>query len=182
MWGWCMRLRKAVFLDRDGVLNEPMVRNGKPYPPASMATLKVLPQVRSACAELKQAGYVLVMVTNQPDVGRGIQSREIVEEMNRFISVELGLDAVRVCWHDDGECACRKPQPGMLLDAAVDLNLDLTTSYMIGDRWRDTEAGRNAGCRTVFVDRGYHERQPSNYDLRVSDLPTAVAAILEEHQ
>jgi D-glycero-D-manno-heptose 1,7-bisphosphate phosphatase len=177
-----MRLRKAVFLDRDGVLNEPSVRNGKPYPPADMMSLIVLPEVRSACTALKQAGYTLVMVTNQPDVRRGVRNRDTVEAMNQYIARELSLDSVRVCWHDDNECECRKPKPGMLLDAAAELSIDLASSFMVGDRWRDTEAGRNAGCRTVFVDRGYNERQPSDYDWRVADLPAAVARILKEPQ
>jgi len=168
-----------VFLDRDGVLNAAVVRDGKPYPPARLEDVEILPGVPAALAALRGAGYVLVVVTNQPDVARGAQTREAIDAIHAHLRRELPLDAIYCCFHDDADrCACRKPAPGMLRDAARDLDLDLATSFMIGDRWRDVDAGRAVGCRTIFVDRHYSERQPASFDAKVSSLPEAAAWIL----
>jgi D-glycero-D-manno-heptose 1,7-bisphosphate phosphatase len=169
----------AVFLDRDGVINAAVVRDGRPYPPATVAELAILPGVAVALRELRAAGFQLVVVTNQPDVRRGTKSRESVDAIHEKLRVELPLDAIYCCFHDDeDQCACRKPAPGLLLDAARDRALDLTASYMVGDRWRDTDAGVAAGCRTVFIDHGYAERRPTTFDQRVTSLPEAAAWIL----
>lgn len=171
--------RPAVFLDRDGVVNAAVVREGKPYPPATVDAVTVLPGVPEALAELARAGYALVVVTNQPDVARGTQTRAAVDAIHTRLRGDLPLDAVYCCFHDDADhCACRKPAPGLLLAAARDLDLDLTHSFMVGDRWRDTEAGAAAGCRTIFVDYGYAERQPSSVDRRVTSLAEAATWIL----
>jgi D-glycero-D-manno-heptose 1,7-bisphosphate phosphatase len=171
---------RAVFLDRDGVLSRAVVRDGKPYPPASVEELEILPGVTEACSQLERAGLRLVMVTNQPDISRGTQTRETVDAINRAVQRRLALDDVRVCPHDDKDgCACRKPAPGLLLDAAQDSGIDLKASVMVGDRWRDIECGKRAGCKTVFIDRGYDERRPDSPDLTVSSLPEAVSWILE---
>jgi D-glycero-D-manno-heptose 1,7-bisphosphate phosphatase len=139
----------------------------------------ILPGVDAALADLSRAGYVLVVVTNQPDVARGAQRREVVDAIHARLQAALPLDAVYCCFHDDADrCACRKPAPGLLLDAARDLGLDLAASVMVGDRWRDIDAGRAAGCRTVFVDRGYAERQPTAFDLKADSLVGAAAWIL----
>ncbi len=130
-------------------------------------------------SEFAKTGFALVVVTNQPDVARGIQERAVVEAMHDEVCRALAPDAIIVCYHDDAEgCECRKPAPGMLLQAAQDLNLDLTCSFMVGDRWRDIEAGRRAGCRTVYVDRRYAEPQPDEPEAVVTDLPEAVTWIL----
>ncbi|MBT3765037.1 MAG: HAD family hydrolase [Rhodospirillaceae bacterium] len=172
--------KQAVFLDRDGVLNRSLVRDGKPYPPNSLDELEILPGVEDACGSLKNARFILVCVTNQPDLARGTQSLEVVEEINQTLKEKLGLDDVRVCPHDGADgCDCRKPKPGHLLDAARDFDIDLTSSIMVGDRWRDIEAGQNAGCRTVFIDYGYDEQQPIDPDHVCSDLQGAVSWILE---
>jgi D-glycero-D-manno-heptose 1,7-bisphosphate phosphatase len=156
-------LRRAVFLDRDGVLNGVTVRNGKPYPPRSLAELEILPGVNAGLRLLRQAGFLLIGATNQPDVVRGLAQRETVEAMNARLLAELELDEIRTCWHDDADgCACRKPKPGMLLDAARERQIDLVSSYMLGDRWRDIEAGQAAGCRTVWLRAPYAERGPSS--------------------
>ena len=172
-------LGRAVFLDRDGVLNRALVRDGKPYPPPSVAELVVLPDVPEACARLRDAGFTLVVVTNQPDVSRGTQSQAAVDAINQELVRRAGPLEVRVCPHDDRDhCDCRKPAPGLLLRAAEELQLDLAASVMVGDRWRDVECGQRAGCWTVFVDYGYNERRPAAQDLTVGSLAEAVPWIL----
>lgn len=171
--------RRAVFLDRDGVINRAVVRDGKPYPPHHIDDLEILPGVPDALARLRLADYYLVVVTNQPDVARGTQRREVIDAMHASLAAALPIDEFRVCDHDDpDECACRKPKPGMLEAAARDANLDLSASVMVGDRWRDVEAGRRAGCRTVFIDRDYAEARPDRPDATVGSLPEAVDWIL----
>ena len=171
--------RKAVFLDRDGVINRAFVREGKPYPPAGIAELEILPGVAEALQRLSAAGYYLAVVTNQPDVSRGKATRASIEAIHDILRERLPVDEVRVCYHDDrDECPCRKPAPGMILDAAREAGIDLPSSYMVGDRWRDVEAGRRAGCVTVFVDHGYTETEPVSPDLRVSSLAEAADRIL----
>jgi D-glycero-D-manno-heptose 1,7-bisphosphate phosphatase len=171
--------RRAVFLDRDGVINAAVVRDGKPYPPARVEDVEILPGVADALAHLRAAGFALIVVTNQPDVARGTQTRAAVDAIHDRLATELPLDAVYACCHDDADaCACRKPAPGLLRDAARDHGLDLAGSFMVGDRWRDTDAGAAAGCRTIFVDRGYAERRPHAFDAKVASLPEAAAWIL----
>jgi len=173
-------MRQAVFLDRDGILNRAIVRKGKPYPPASLAEVEILPGAVESCAALREAGFLLIVVTNQPDVVRGTQRREVVEAIDQALYTRLPLDDIRVCYHDDGDhCPCRKPEPGLLLNAAQDWDIDLSASFMVGDRWKDIEAGRRAGCKTIFVDYGYAEREPGNSDHRVSSLAEAVGWILQ---
>ncbi len=155
------RTRAAVFLDRDGVLNQAVVRGGKPHPPASVAELRIAPQAVETIGRLRSAGFVLVGITNQPDVARGATERRAVEEINAAILAALPLDEILVCYHDDADrCACRKPEPGLVLEAADKYDLDLKASFVVGDRWKDVEAGRRAGCRTVFLDLAYDERRP----------------------
>jgi D-glycero-D-manno-heptose 1,7-bisphosphate phosphatase len=176
-------MRRAVFVDRDGVLNRAILREGKPYPPASLSEVRLLPGVREACRKLREAGFALILVTNQPDIARGAVAAEQVGEINSRLKRYLQLDDIRVCPHDDGaRCACRKPQPGLLIDAARSLNIDLKSSYMVGDRWRDVEAGHRAGCQTIFVDYGYRERQPDGPFLRVHSLGEAANWILRTVQ
>jgi len=175
------QLHVAVFLDRDGVINRALVRDGKPYPPSSLTEFEILPGVPEACAKLKQAGFLLVVATNQPDVGRGTMTREIVEVLHRHMSQALLLDRVEVCYHSgrsDSECGCRKPKPGMLQRAARELGIDLPASFMVGDRWRDIDCGHAAGCTTILVDYAYAEplRQPPDY--RVKSLREAADLIL----
>ncbi len=171
--------RPCVFLDRDGVLNEAVVREDRPHPPSSFDELRILPGVPESCGRLSQAGFVLVVVTNQPDIARGTADPVVIEEIHARLRCQITLDAVYLCPHDDAaDCACRKPRPGLLLQAASDLNLDLHRSYMVGDRWRDVEAGQRAGCRTVFVNRGYDEKQPVGPDAIVAGLSQAEGWIM----
>lgn len=172
-------MRRAVFLDRDGVLNRPDVRDGRPYAPRRLEDFEILPDAPGALAALSAAGYLLVVVTNQPDVGNGLVKRQVVEAMHAHMRAVLPIDATKVCYHrQTEECTCRKPRPGMLLEAGVELAIDLTASVMVGDRWSDVAAGRAAGCLTVFVDRNYDEPRPEAPDAIVGSLGEAVSGIL----
>ena len=173
--------RRAVFLDRDGVINRALERGGKPYPPVSLVAFEILPDVPAACAKLKAAGYLLVVATNQPDVGRGTLAQEVVEKIHARMTEQLPIDRVEVCYHSGREtppCDCRKPLPGMLLRAARELGIDLARSWMVGDRWRDVDCGRTAGCRTVFIDRGYAEELKQKPDFFARNLAEAADIIV----
>ncbi|MEI8395762.1 MAG: HAD family hydrolase [Rhodospirillaceae bacterium] len=166
--------RRAVFLDRDGVINRAVVRAGKPYPPHELAEVEILPGVPEALQRLRVAGFELIVVTNQPDVARGTTPLVAVERINGYLRDTLGLETILTCVHDDADgCTCRKPRPGFLLQSSQERGLDLARSFMVGDRWRDVETGHNAGCRTVFIDYGYSERCPE-------DLADHVCASLSE--
>jgi D-glycero-D-manno-heptose 1,7-bisphosphate phosphatase len=170
--------RPAVFLDRDGVLNEVDVRDGVPYPPPDAPALRLLPGVVEACERLHDLGFALVVVTNQPDIARGRQTRAEVDRMHAVLRARLPLDDVVVCPHDDTDgCACRKPAPGMILQAAQRLGLDLRRSFCVGDRWRDVEAARRAGVIAIHVDYHYGERSAVGADAVVSSLLEAVPFI-----
>jgi D-glycero-D-manno-heptose 1,7-bisphosphate phosphatase len=163
-----------VSLDRDGVINRAFVREGRPYSPAFMEQVEVSPDVPEALARLRAAGLRLIVVTNQPDVARGRLSREVVEAMHAALRTRLLLDDIRVCYHDDADdCDCRKPKPGLLLEAAREAMIDLERSFMVGDRWRDIEAGKRAGCTTIFMDLSYVEALTVQPDERVRSLPEA---------
>lgn len=173
--------RRAVFLDRDGVINRVFVRNGKPYAPMALEEFSIYEDVLEAIQRLKQAGYLTIVVTNQPDVARGKVRRETIDALHARMHELLPIDDCLVCPHDDGECDCRKPLPGMLLEASGRHGIDLGHSFMVGDRWRDVDAGRNAGCQTVFIDRGYREQLPEHSPHHVcSSLGAAVVWILSE--
>jgi D-glycero-D-manno-heptose 1,7-bisphosphate phosphatase len=170
---------RAVFLDRDGVINRATVRDGKPHPPATIDELEVLAGVPDALLKLRGAGFRLIVITNQPDVARGTQTREAVEAMHVRLMSELPVDDIVTCYHDGTTCGCRKPKPGALIDAAQRHGVELKRSFMVGDRWRDIEAGQRAGCRCLFVDHGYAEQQPVGSFVRVPSLAAAAEWIIE---
>jgi len=175
-------MKRAIFLDRDGVINRPLVRNNRPYPPMRAEEFELLPGVAEACAKLKAAGFLLVVATNQPDVGRGTLAREIVEAIHAKMCAALPLDRVEVCY-DAGAAhgqlsEFRKPAPGMLLRTARELEIDLHQSWMVGDRWRDVDCGSSAGCRTVFIDLGYDEPLRAEPNFRAGNLSEAADIIL----
>lgn len=155
--------RPAVFLDRDGVLNRAVVRDGKPFPPSGLKELELLPDVASSLLDLKAHGFALYVITNQPDVSRGAQTRETVEAIHQALASSLPIDGIFVCYHDDADdCPCRKPKPGLLFEAQRKHNIDLSRSFVVGDRWRDIDAGHSAGCRTILIDYGYREKKPAH--------------------
>jgi transaldolase len=174
-------LRPAVFLDRDGVLNRTAVRDGTPYPPASLDEVEVLPGVEDALRKLRDRGLPLIVVTNQPDVARGTQTRATVEQINDALARRLGVTAVYTCYHDTADdCECRKPKPGMLTRAAAEHGIDLRRSFMVGDRWGDVAAGAAAGCTTLLIDLPYSQCHRCTPDYKVANLAAAADIILEQ--
>lgn len=176
-------LKRAVFLDRDGTLNREFVRDGRPYPPTRFEDFELYPGAADACARLAAAGFVLVVATNQPDVGRGTCDRALIESIHERLRAQIpSIALIQACFHAGAEhgqpCECRKPAPGLLLDAAARLALDLSRSWMVGDRWRDIDCGHAAGCRTVFLDRGYAEPLRTRPDFTARDLSDAAGIIL----
>jgi transaldolase len=171
-------MTRAVFLDRDGVLNHAVLRDGKPHPPADAASMTIVAGAADALLRLRERDFRLIVVTNQPDVARGTQQRGVVEAMNEKLRAALPVDEVVVCWHDGDACDCRKPKPGALLDAARRHGIDLSRSFMVGDRWRDIEAGQRAGVKCLFIDHGYRERQPEGEFVRVDSIGSAAEEIL----
>jgi D-glycero-D-manno-heptose 1,7-bisphosphate phosphatase len=174
-------MTRAVFLDRDGVLNEAFVRNGKPYSPDTIEEMVIVPDAASALGRLREHGFRLIVATNQPDIARGRLKREQVEAMNAHLRRSLPLDAVEVCTHDDADdCDCRKPKPGLLLRAAEREGITLDESFMVGDRYRDIEAGHSAHCRTILIGDGYGEKFKAQPDAKFGTLTEAVDWIIKQ--
>lgn len=172
-------MNKAVFLDRDGVVNKAVVIDNKPFPPASLHELEIIDGVKEGIAQLKEAGYMVIVATNQPDVARGKTPLQQVEEINRFLESELSIDEVYCCYHDGPDnCHCRKPKPGMLLDAAEKYSINLEQSFMIGDRWRDIDAGKHAGVTTILIDYNYDEQKTEPH-FTAANFTEAVNHILQ---
>lgn len=174
-------MTNAVFLDRDGVLNRAIIRDGKPFPPQCLEELVIFSDASEALNALRLGGYRLVVTTNQPDIARGATTREQVTLLNQHLQDQLPIDAIEVCEHDDADkCTCRKPEPGLLTRAAKRDGIVLATSFMVGDRWRDIEAGRRAGCRTVLIGDGYGEVLMSQPDVTVQTISEAATWILAQ--
>lgn len=174
-------MTRAVFLDRDGVLNKAFVRNGKPHSPDTIEEMIIFPDAAAALGRLRDHGFRLIVATNQPDVARGRLKREQVDAMNAYLRSKLPLDAVEVCLHDDADnCDCRKPNPGLLRRAARRDGIELSQSFMIGDRYRDIEAGYNANCRTILIGDGYGEQFKASPDAKFTTLTEAADWILKQ--
>jgi D-glycero-D-manno-heptose 1,7-bisphosphate phosphatase len=177
-------MQRGVFLDRDGVIIRVILRDRKPYPPAKLEDVVFPLGTSEAIESLRSFGYIVIVVTNQPDVAKGVQSKEVVESIHGLIRQQLQVDDIKVCYHvDEDDCRCRKPKPGMILDAAQEYSIDLAESYMIGDRWRDIEAGKAAGCRTILIrpEVSYNEQQSQGMDAVVDSLYEAAALILKNN-
>jgi len=170
---------RAIFLDRDGVLVIPEFRGGRSFAPRKLKDFRIYPKAAESARRLKDAGYTLVVVTNQPDVGNGLIDRSIVEQMHQKLRATVPVDAIEVCYHTNVDnCDCRKPKPGMLLRAAERLGLDCRRSVMVGDRWSDVEAAKAAGCRSIFINLNYRDRRPEQPDFVVSSFTQAADLIL----
>ncbi len=177
-------LRPAVFLDRDGVLNQVVLRDGKSYPPPDLASFHLLPQVPEILAQLKAAGFVLLVVTNQPDVRTGKQDKAVVEQMHAQLLATLPLDQIFVCYHvREDHCGCKKPKPGMIWEAASLWQVDLQSSYLIGDRWSDIAAGARAGVKTFLLGESYQEPPlEAQATWRTETLAEVLPILLKDHQ
>jgi D-glycero-D-manno-heptose 1,7-bisphosphate phosphatase len=176
-------MKRAVFLDRDGVLARVILRNGRPSAPTVLEEFEIDREAVAVLPTLRAAGFLLIVVTNQPDVARGCVRREVVEAMHRLLQATLPLDDVKVCWEVDSPANMRyKPKPGLLLEAAREHGIDLGRSFMVGDRWRDVGAGRAAGCFTVLIDRAYAEPMTETPDAVCADLAGAAVIILDHAQ
>lgn len=175
-------MRRAVFLDRDGVINRSLVRDGKPYAPVRVSEFELLPGVADALRRLREGGFLNIVITNQPDIATGKQRLEDLDAFHSRLRAELAIDAIKVCTHTDAEdCVCRKPRPGLLFEAAREFGIDLGASYMIGDRWRDVAAGQRAGCKdSFFIDYGYAEKQPEPPFTVVKSLANSVQYMLAD--
>jgi len=173
-------MKKSVFLDRDGVINKVYIKDGLPQSPNSLDELKILPGVKESIIKLKKLNFICLMVTNQPNVSRKKIDKNSVIQMNNFLKNEIALDDIFVCYHDDSDnCNCRKPKPGLLLQAGKKWDVDFKKSFMIGDRWRDIQAGEKVGCKTIFLDYKYNEKKPKKPDF-VSDSLLNAAYIIEK--
>jgi len=174
---------RAVFLDRDGVLNANVMRDGKPVAPTMISDFQLLPGVGEAVRALKAAGFLAIVVTNQPDVRTGRTPKATLDAMHAALRSQVPVDDIKMCLHVEADgCECRKPKPGMLMEATHEHGIDLAASYLVGDRWRDIGAGKAAGCLTIFVDQGYEQETKIQPDYIVDSLPAAVAYILERER
>jgi D-glycero-D-manno-heptose 1,7-bisphosphate phosphatase len=169
---------KAIFLDKDGVVCETVLYNGQPCAPRSLSEFKIIPGVAEAIQKARSLGFKVFVCTNQPDIARGDIKLKVVTEMARIIVEDLLVDEVYVCEHQEKDkCFCRKPRPGMLLEAATKWGIDLKNSFMVGDTWRDIDAGKNAGCKTVLIKTKYEADRNSKADLTAKDLAEAIIKI-----
>ncbi|PIC00135.1 HAD-IIIA family hydrolase [Caulobacter sp. X] len=172
-------LRRAVFLDRDGVLNRVVMRDGKAASPRAVDELQIEPEAPATLRSLKAAGYLLFVVTNQPDVRRGLMSAEALDALHARLAELLPVDEIAACLHDNADgCACRKPKPGLVLDLAERHRVDLRQSWLIGDQDRDIACGKAAGCKTVLLERDYNSGMGANPDQVVETLSQSLAHIL----
>jgi D-glycero-D-manno-heptose 1,7-bisphosphate phosphatase len=170
----------AIFLDRDGVLNEAKLVRGVPVPPAHIENVNILEGVKESIELLTGSGYTPVVISNQPDIARGKTTFDEVLEINNYISIKTGIKHFYFCPHDDvNQCECRKPKPGLILNAANELDLDLTASYLVGDRWRDIQAGQSLNLGCFFIDYSYPEKRPQSPYTKVRSLREAVEILMK---
>lgn len=171
-------MNRAIFLDRDGVINSVAVRHNKPYSPRRFEQFKIIDGINETLLRFRAAGFLNIVVTNQPDIARQLMSEEQLEKMHEVISKELAVDDILVCPHDDSDrCSCRKPKPGMLIEAARRWAIKLSDSYIVGDTWKDVQAGKNVGCRTVLIKTSYNTQ--TDADFKTPNLASACEAIIE---
>lgn len=173
------KIGKAAFLDRDGVINRSQLVDGVPKPPKSLSEVEILDGVIESIQLLKSGGFIPVVITNQPDVARGKAQVDDINTINSYISSVVKIDHFYTCFHDDSDmCGCRKPAPGLIYKAVEELQIDLSDSILIGDRWRDIQAGQTAGCKSYFIDYSYPEKQPKHPFIKVESLYHAVQIAL----
>lgn len=169
-------MHKTVFFDRDGVINKVLFNNGKPFSPRTFTDFELIPGIGIVLNSLKKFGFLNIVITNQPDIARGLLKQQDLDKMHAIIREQLAIDDIIVCPHDDADdCYCRKPKPGMILSAAKVWDIDLSNSFVIGDSKKDIEAGKGAGCKTILIDAVYNKDVKA--DFRVSDIYSAAEVI-----
>jgi len=176
---------KAIFLDRDGVVDRVIMREGKPSSPWRFEEFEILPDVKECLEEFKRMGFLNIVFTNQPDISRGFLRIEDLEKMHKVIAERLPVDEIEFCPHDDKDnCSCRKPKPGLILKAAQKWSIDLKRSYVVGDGWKDIGAGKAVGCKTFLIRREYNKDFQTGYDFEITNLKKMVEIIkkLEENK
>ena len=172
---------KAIFLDRDGVINEVIYHKGinKPSSPWKIDEFKFINGIEETLHRFKEKNYKLFIITNQPDIARQNIEKGVTEQINKKIFEKLPIDDIQICPHDDSDkCCCRKPKPGMIMDLAYHYDIDLDKSFLIGDGWKDMNAGSQAGCKTILIQKSYNKEVEA--DFKVLDLNTAGDIILNE--
>ena len=175
-------MNKAIFFDRDGVLIQAPVIDGKPKSIENVSDIIFIVE-ESLIIKLRDLGFYLIAITNQPDISRKKIKPEFVEKINNLIKTKYYLDDFYVCPHSDQDnCECRKPKNGLILDAAKDYNLDLSSCFMIGDRWRDIAAAEISGCKSIYIDYSYNEQKPYKQDYTVKCPSSAIKKILENYE
>ena len=173
-------MNKAVFLDRDGVINKPIIIDGKCYAPRLLKDFKIFPKVKSDIKKLKNRGFKVFVITNQPDIGNKLLKKKTLYEMHSLLKAKVSIDKIYCCTHIRSDrCKCRKPKPGMIIKASNESKINLKESYMVGDRKIDIDAGLKAGCKTIFVNNNYYEKRPTKQEKTVKSLHAAVKYILK---
>jgi D-glycero-D-manno-heptose 1,7-bisphosphate phosphatase len=173
-----LKKNKAFFFDRDGILNKSIIKNQKPYSPRFPNELKLNHKFLPFIKELKKKNYIIIVVTNQPDIKRGKLTKYSLKIINSIIKKYFLVDEIYVCMHDKvDKCNCRKPKPGMLKKAMKKLNIDLKKSFLVGDRNKDVEAGNSVGCTTIFIDYNYDDLKPKNYDYKFTSISKMINVI-----
>ncbi|WP_440634192.1 HAD-IIIA family hydrolase [Candidatus Pelagibacter sp. HIMB1746] len=165
-----MENNKAFFFDRDGVLNKAVIKNKKPYPPKNLEELIIDEDAFEIIKFLKKKKFKIFVFTNQPDVAKKKIKKKEVIKINNFISKKLLIDELFVCYCSTDECFRRKPNPGMIFDAKKKWNINLKESYVVGDRYKDIEAGINAGTKTIYINNNYNEKKPKNFNHLIKTL------------
>lgn len=174
-------MKRAIFLDRDGVINSTIIKKGKPFSPRRLEDFELVDGIKDILERFRVRGLLNIIVTNQPDIARGLMKKEELQKMHSLIRENLPVDDIFICPHDDADnCNCRKPKAGMFFEAAKKWNIDLNESFIIGDSWKDIEAGRNAGCTTVLIDSPYNKQIDS--DIRTNELSAAAEMILNSRK
>ena len=173
-----VRNTKAVFLDRDGVINKPTIIKNKSYAPTKVKDFRLYPNVAKFCKMLKKKKFLLIVITNQPDYKKKKISINILHQMHERLKKKIKFDDIYISLSSNSKNFFKKPNPGMLLEAKKKYNISFKKSYLIGDRFSDIEVARNVGCKAIFIDRKYDELKPSYQIKNTKSFEEAAKFIL----
>jgi D-glycero-D-manno-heptose 1,7-bisphosphate phosphatase len=165
-----MQTNKAIFFDRDGVLNKAIMKNNKPFSPKTLKQLEINPDANMIIKYAKKKKFLTFMITNQPDVARGENSKKNVDKINLFIKKKLNIDDIFCCYCSDNQCKRRKPNPGMLIEAKKKWNISFKKSFLIGDRKKDIDAAKKVKIKSIFIDYNYDEKKPTKPNFVIYTL------------